>query len=143
MKRKASTAKNNGHAKFVPIHSMNIFAADCCNFFFSSFFLVTFRRARKKRVSEDSDEDEVDTGGGEDSDVEMADVSVHRKSDASETEKQTRASRLSARTRAKVCFFFTSDRIYFILNHLTRRRDSPMGALKMVEQYQMNDGVDG
>ena len=62
------------------------------------------RRARKKRVSEDSDEDEDEAGtGGEDSDVEMADVNAHRKSDASETEKQTRAGRLSARTRAKVC----------------------------------------
>ena len=67
-------------------------------------FFVTIRRARKKRVSEDSDSDEAETGGGEDSDVEMADVNVRRKSDASETEKQTRASRLSARTRAKVCF---------------------------------------
>jgi len=72
-KRKAP-AKNNGHTK----------------------------RARKKRASEDSDEDEAGTGtGGEDSDVEMADVNAHRKSDASEAEKQTRASRLSARTRAK------------------------------------------
>ena len=35
--------------------------------------------------------------------MEMADVNAYRKSDASETEKQTRASRLSARTRAKVC----------------------------------------
>lgn len=61
------------------------------------------RRARKKRASEDSDEDEAGSGtGGEDSDVEMADVNAHRKSDASEAEKQTRASRLSARTRAKV-----------------------------------------
>lgn len=68
------------------------------------FVLGYIRRARKKRVSEDSDEDEAETGGGdEDSDVEMADVNVYRKSDASETEKQTRASRLSARTRAKVC----------------------------------------
>ena len=33
----------------------------------------------------------------------MTDATAHRKSDASEIEKQTRASRLSARTRAKVC----------------------------------------
>ena len=71
-----------------------------------TFFSDYIRRARKKRISEESDDDEdAGTGAGdEDSDVEMADVNVHRKSDASETEKQTRASRLSARTRAKVCF---------------------------------------
>jgi len=77
-KRKAPSAKSNGHAK----------------------------RARKKRTSEDSDEDEAGSRTeDEDSDVEMTDVgalaSKHRKSDASEAEKQTRASRLSARTRAK------------------------------------------
>lgn len=73
-KRKAHSVKNNGYTK----------------------------RARKKRPFEDSDEDEAGTGtGGEDSDVEMVDVNAHRKSDASEAEKQTRASRLSARTRAK------------------------------------------
>ena len=70
------------------------------------FFVVFFdyiRRARKKRVSEDSDEDDEAGTAGDDSDVEMADANAHRKSDASEPEKQTRASRLSARTRAKVC----------------------------------------
>ena len=75
-------------------------------FFF--FFFCYIRRARKKRVTEDSDEDSDGTGagGGEDSDVEMADAYAHRKSDASESGKQTRASRLSARTRAKVCLCF-------------------------------------
>ena len=63
------------------------------------------RRARKKRTFEDSDEDSAGSGiQGEESDVEMADVNAPRKSDTSEAEKQTRASRLSARTRAKVCF---------------------------------------
>ena len=73
--------------------------ADWCDLFSPGYI----RRARKKRVSEDSDEDDEAGGGDEDSDVEMADVNAHRKSDASESEKQTRASRLSARTRAKVC----------------------------------------
>ena len=123
MKRKASVAKNNGHAKFGPFfyvfHLMNI-SADCCCNFFSGYI----RRARKKRVSEDSDEDSDGAGGDEDSDVEMADVSAYRKSDASETnEKQTRASRLSARTRAKVCLFYllcASGRLgQSLLNHLT------------------------
>lgn len=64
------------------------------------------RRARKKRASEDSDSDEAGSDTeAEGSDVEMADVNAlagkHRKSDASEA--QDRASRLSARTRAKVC----------------------------------------
>lgn len=35
----------------------------------------------------------------------------HRKSDTSEAEKQTRASRLSARTRAKVCYISAGEKI--------------------------------
>ena len=88
--------------------SLNEYDSDCCDLL---FFLYCTRRARKKRVSEDSDEDDdagTGAGGDEDSDVEMADVNARRKSDASEPEKQTRASRLSARTRAKVCFVLLS-----------------------------------
>ena len=109
MKRKASTSKSNGQTKFVyhPFFQskkktqMNIMLTSV--FFFCCFFDY-IRRARKKRVSEDSDEDDEAGTAGDDSDVEMADANAHRKSDASEPEKQTRASRLSARTRAKVCY---------------------------------------
>ena len=51
----------------------------------------------------------------------MADVNVHRKSDASETEKQSRASRLSARTRAKVCVCLPASGTNFT-NYLTQER---------------------
>lgn len=104
-----------------------------------------YRRARRKRASEDSDEDSDEPGTkGEDSDVEMADVnallSKPRKSDTSEAEKQTRASRLSARTRAKVCHVSLQNRTKLLTYDC--RRDFPMGALKMErqdKQYQRDD----
>lgn len=86
-----------------------------------------FRRTRKKRASEVSDEDDAGSGTeGEDSDVEMADVDAfagkHRKSDTSEAEKQTRASRLSARTRAKVGCMPMQNGMYLLIYDC--RRDS-------------------
>ena len=92
---------------------LNEYHADFCDFFCCCFFDY-IRRARKKRVSEDSDEDDEAGTAGDDSDVEMADANAHRKSDASEPEKQTRASRLSARTRAKVCCVASGTRIELI-----------------------------
>ena len=68
--------------------------------------------------------------------MEMTDATAHRKSDASEIEKQTRASRLSARTRAKVCILCCVYYQDWANLSSGRRRDFPMGA----QQYQMNDG---